>query len=103
MAYIQTTDTLPTDTFNGDGTVTLPFLYFHIQDDIYFVEDSADLTGINYTEDDGDYQYTLNERCRDMLEVTDWYDIRKAGTGQEPPSNITSLRNSVRLLIQEAN
>jgi hypothetical protein len=101
--YIKTTDNLPGDTFNDDGTVTLPFLHFHIQDDIYFVADGSDLTGINYTDDAGDYQHTLNDRCKDILKVTDWYDIRKAGTGQEPPSNITSLRNSVRLLIQENN
>ena len=99
--YIKTTDKLPSDTFNADGTVTLPFLYFHIQDDIFFVEDTADLTGINYTEDSGDYRFILNERCIEMLKVTDWYDIRKAGTGQEAPTNISELRSKLRNLIQE--
>ena len=30
--YIETTDNLPGDTFNEDGTVTLPYIHFHIQE-----------------------------------------------------------------------
>ena len=99
MAYIETTDTLPTDTFNDDGTVTLPFLYFHIQDDIYFVEDSADLSGITHTVHGTAHPFILNERCRELLKVTDWYSIRKADVGTAIPANITALRNKLRALI----
>jgi hypothetical protein len=103
MAYIETTDTLPKDTFNDDGTVTLPFLYFHIQDDIYFVEDSADLSGITHTVHGTAYPFILNQRCRDLLTVTDWYSIRKADVGTAIPANITTLRNKLRALVVEEN
>ena len=98
--YIETTDNLPGDTFNEDGTVTLPYIHFHIQDDIYFVEDDADLTGITHTVNDGNFQDVLNEKCKEVLGWTDWYDIRKAGTGKEPPENIAAFRNKLRNLIQ---
>jgi hypothetical protein len=101
MAYIQTTDSLPTDTFNEDGTVTLPFLYFHIQNDIYFVEDSADLTGIIHTVHDTSYPFILNERCQELLKTTDWYSIRKADNGTVIPANIIELREKLRNLITE--
>ncbi len=101
MAYIQTTDTLPKDTFNEDGTVTLPFLYFHIQDDIYFVEDSADLSGITHTVHSTTYPFVLNQRCQELLKVTDWYSIRKADNGTAIPSNVTALREKLRALIKE--
>ena len=65
--YIKTTDNLPGDIFNEDGTVTLPYIHFHIQDDIYFVEDDADLTGITHTVDDGNYQDVLNEKCKEEI------------------------------------
>ena len=101
MAYIKTTDTLPKDTFNDDGTVTLPFLYFHIKDDIYFVEDSADLSGITHTVHGTAYPFILNQRCQEVLKVTDWYSIRKADVGTAIPANITTLRTKLRALIEE--
>jgi len=92
--YIKTTDNLPT----GDANNLI--LFFGIKDDIYFVEDTADLADVNYTVDTNDYQDILNERCRELLKATDWYDIRKAGTGQEPPATVTELRDKLRELIQ---
>ena len=103
MAYIETTATLPKDTFNDDGTVTLPFLYFHIKDDIYFVEDGADLSGITHTAHDTSYAAILNRRCQEVLKATDWYSIRKADVGTAIPANITALRNKLRALIVEEN
>ena len=101
MPYIETTDTLPKDTFNDDGTVTLPFLYFHIEDDIYFVEDGADLSGITHTVHDTSYAAILNQKCQDVLRTTDWYSIRKADVGTTIPANITALRIKVRALIKD--
>tara|TARA_B100000470_G_scaffold172753_1_gene137055 strand:- start:231 stop:542 length:312 start_codon:yes stop_codon:yes gene_type:complete len=99
MPYIETTATLPKDTFNDDGTVTLPFLYFHIKDDVYFVEDDADLSGIKYKDHDIPHTAILNQRCLNVLKATDWYSIRKADVGTEVPENITALRNKMRALI----
>jgi hypothetical protein len=101
MPYIETTDTLPKDTFNDDGTVTLPFLHFHIKDDVYFVEDGADLSGITHTVHDTSHTAILNQRCQDVLRATDWYSIRKADIGTTIPANITALRIKVRALIKD--
>lgn len=101
MAYIQTTDTLPKDTFNDNGTVTLPFLYLHIKDDIFYVEDSADLTGITHTTHSSTYQGKVNVEARNLLKATDWYVLRKADKGTAIPSNITALREKLRALITE--
>ena len=103
MAYIKTTATLPKDTFNDDGTVTLPFLYFHIKDDIYFVEDGADLSSITHTVHGTTYPFIHNQRCKEVLKTTDWYSIRKADVGTAIPANITTLRNKLRALIVKEN
>jgi hypothetical protein len=101
MAYIQTTDTLPTDTFNADGTVTLPFLYLHIKDDIFYVEDSADLSGITHTTHSTTYVGKLNTEAKNLLASTDWYVLRKADKGTAIPANVTALRDKLRTLIVE--
>ena len=102
--FIQTNSSndIPKDTFDSDGNLTnAEYWHCHIEDDIYFVEDSSDLSGVTYTEVSSNAQYTslLEKRVKEYLGATDWYVTRKYDIGTDIPTSVNNLRTRLRNLI----
>jgi len=101
--FIRTNDSLPTDTFDESGTVTsvASYLNFVVKDDIIFVEDTADLSSITYTEvaSTPDLVRLTNALLRKYLASTDWYVIRNTEKGTAIPSSVTTMRDKFRASI----
>jgi hypothetical protein len=102
--FIKTTEEnkLPTDIFEDGELISIAsYVNFKVDDNIFFVEDGADLSNVNYMpiESTTFLKCKLDDYCRNYLNKTDWFITKSIETETAIPENIKILRSKMRSFI----